>query len=65
MLGDNIRMQRLMRKYKQEYVAQQAGISQSAYSRIESGETDPPWSRIVAIAKAIGCSLRDFLEGLA
>ncbi|MBK7945203.1 MAG: helix-turn-helix transcriptional regulator [Flavobacteriales bacterium] len=62
MLGKYIRIQRLLRSLKQEYVAERAGIDQSSYSRIECDESDPSWSRVKKIAKAIGCRIRDFDE---
>lgn len=62
MLGRAIRRQRLLRDLKQSYVAMRVGITQGSYSRIESGATDPSWSTVVAIARAIGCRVRDFEE---
>lgn len=62
MLGENIRRQRVLRALKQTYVAAKAGLSQSGYSRIERGESDPSFSTVQKIARAIGCSMHDLVE---
>ena len=38
-LGDNIRKHRLRLNYSQEFVAEELGISQNAYSKIEANQT--------------------------
>ena len=40
LISKKIRISRLEKTYKQEYMAEELGISQSAYSKIERGETD-------------------------
>lgn len=50
-IGYKIRKLREIRNYTQEYMADSLNISQNAYSRIEREETEPPLSRIEAIAK--------------
>lgn len=62
MLGENIRRQRVLRAMKQSYVAIRCGLTQSGYSRIERGESDPPYSTVERIANAIGCSIHDLVE---
>lgn len=62
MLGENIRRQRVLRALKQAYIAAQVGLTQSGYSRIERGESDPPYSTVEKIAKAIGCSIHDIVS---
>ena len=39
----NIRYERLSKNYSQQYVADQAGLSQNAYSRIECGFSKIPF----------------------
>ncbi len=38
-LGDNIKKHRLRLNYSQEFVAEELGISQNAYSKIEANQT--------------------------
>lgn len=57
MLGDNIRRERVVRNIKQEYIAQQIGITQGAYSRIEKNESMPSFNRVERIAAVIGCPI--------
>ena len=62
MLGDNLRLERLKRHLKQEYVAQKANIHQSTVSRFETGEADPRYSELQAVTGVIGCSIKDVCD---
>lgn len=48
---------RLGGELSQEAVAHDAGLTVSAYARIERGEVNPTWSTVVGIARALGVSL--------
>lgn len=52
-IGQKIRKVRESQDLSQEYVATQLGMSQSAYSRIESGETSIDFPRLEEIAKVL------------
>lgn len=55
-IGEKIRIQRVIKKYSQENMAWELGISQPAYSKIERGETELTISRIYEIAEILGIS---------
>ena len=62
-LGDNIRIERLRKKWSQEYLADIAGLSQSQHvSRIESGKVDIQATTLFAILRALNCKLEDLIE---
>jgi len=52
-IGNNIKQIRELRNYSQEYVAQELGISQSSYARIESGTIVPKIDRLQRIAEIL------------
>jgi len=52
-IGDNIKKIRELKNYSQEYVAQELGISQSTYARIESGTIVPKIDRLQRIAEIL------------
>jgi transcriptional regulator with XRE-family HTH domain len=43
----------------QEVVAHRAGLTVSAYARIERGEANPTWTTVMQIAKALSVSLSE------
>lgn len=53
-IGYRIRKLREQRDYTQENMAYELGLSTSAYSKIETGRTDPSVGRITQIAKILG-----------
>lgn len=55
-VGEKIRLQRLTKRYSQEYMAFCLEISQAAYSKIESGETVLTLPRIYDIAEILEVS---------
>lgn len=62
-LGDNIRIERLRKKWSQEYLADIAGLSQSQHvSRIESGKVDIQATTLFAILRALNCKLDDLID---
>lgn len=62
LISKRIRISRLEKTYKQEYMAEELGISQSAYSKIERGETDITVSQLRKIATVLGLTLLDLIE---
>lgn len=61
-IGQKIKKIRLLKGYKQEYLAYKIGISQTGYSKIETGETSLSLDRASAIAKVFGMSLAELVE---
>lgn len=49
--GHKVRQIRELKGYSQEYVANKLGISQRAYSKIETNQTKLDWERITKIAE--------------
>lgn len=52
-VGEKIRLQRLTKKYSQEYMAFMLNISQAAYSKIERDETELTVQRIFDIGEIL------------
>lgn len=52
-VGEKIRLQRLTKKYSQEYMAFMLNISQAAYSKIERDETELTVKRIFEIGEIL------------
>jgi transcriptional regulator with XRE-family HTH domain len=50
-IGQKIKKLRELKNLTQDYMANQLGLSQSAYSKMENGEVDIPFTRIEEIAK--------------
>jgi transcriptional regulator with XRE-family HTH domain len=50
-ISQKIRVTRLTMDFKQEHMAEELDMSQSAYSRIERGQTDVTISQLRKIAK--------------
>ena len=49
-IHDNIRAIRVLKNLSQEYVADSMGVSQSAYGKLERGETQVTWDKLQRIA---------------
>jgi transcriptional regulator with XRE-family HTH domain len=60
--GQKIKKIRLLKGYKQEYLAYKIGISQTSYSKLETGETNLSIDRASAIANILGMSLSELVE---
>jgi transcriptional regulator with XRE-family HTH domain len=60
-IGTNIRVTRVSRGLNQESIANELGISITAYSKIERGKTNPSILRLDQIAKCLEVSIFDFL----
>ena len=52
--GENIRILRQMKGYKQEYLATKLGITTKAYSKLEHGEIKLSTDRLREIARILG-----------
>jgi transcriptional regulator with XRE-family HTH domain len=65
-LAQAVRELRQRADLSQEAVAHAAGLTVSAYARIERGEANPTWTTVAQIAQALHVSLRelgDAVEG--
>ena len=51
-LGHKIKKLRELRNFSQEYMADQLGLSQSAYSKLETDQTELTYNRLSKIADA-------------
>ncbi len=60
-IGRKIKKLRELRNYTQEYMADQLGVSQPAYSKMETDETEINDVRLTQIAKALDVSVQDIL----
>lgn len=57
-VGKNIRKIRLLRGYKQQWIANQLGITKAAISKIENGKTDISLSRLCVIAVVLKVEIK-------
>lgn len=58
-IGEQIKRIRTAKGLSQKEVVMSAGLDKAQYSRIENGKTDPSFSTIARIAKALGVSLAE------
>ncbi len=58
-LGTKIKKIRELRNLTQDHMADKLGISQSAYSKLETDETTISQERLVQIAKALDITVQD------
>lgn len=61
-VGHKIRAARLIKDISQDYVADKLGISQPAYSKIESNETKLDFEKVEEIASILGVDVNDMLN---
>jgi len=61
-IGTKIRKLRELKGFKQEYMADQLGISVGAYSKLERDETEVSHERLQQIAKVFDLSVPDILS---
>ena len=61
-IGNNIKMFRELHNFSQEYMAQQLGLSQASYARIEGGQTVPKVDRLQQIASILEVDLSTLLN---
>lgn len=63
-LGKNVRAIRLERGWTQEKLAEAAGIHPVYISYIEQGTRNPSITKILQIARALGCEAAQIFQGL-
>lgn len=61
-IGQRIREIRLSRNYSQQYLAQRIGITQKAYSKIESEETKLGVDTLKKIASVLDVTIESFFD---
>ncbi len=61
-LGQKIKKLRELKDYTQQYVAEKLEITQSSYSKLETGTVDIPFSKLEEIATALGISVEDIIS---
>lgn len=61
-IGQRIKQKRLEKNYTQEYVATRLGISQNAYSRIETGLTQLKTERLNTLASILETPVDNFIS---
>lgn len=54
--------ERIRRNYSQTYLAEKMGISQKAYSKIETGETRITIQNLISISEILNIDFLDFFE---
>jgi len=59
--GNALRIQRVIKGYTQEYMAERLHLSQNSYSKLERGLTSLTVSRLYQIAEILGISIQDIL----
>lgn len=62
MIGNNIKNIRELKNLTQEFVAERLDISQSAYSRLENGETKISKEKLIQIAEILEVKPEDIKE---
>ncbi|WP_316747737.1 helix-turn-helix transcriptional regulator [Pedobacter gandavensis] len=60
-LGNAVRIQRVIKGYTQEYMAEKLHISQNSYSKLERGYTSLTVVRLYQIAEILGISIQEIL----
>ena len=61
-ITNKIRLRRETLNYTQAYVAGKLGISQNAYSKIESGQTNFTVKRLYEVANILEANVIDFIH---
>lgn len=60
-ISDKIKNLRELKNFTQDYMAQQLGMTQAGYSKIESGNTDISWSKLTEIANVFNMTVEDMI----
>lgn len=61
-LGERIKRIRINKDFTLANMAEELGMTTSAYSKIERGVTNPPASRLIQIAEILEVNVKDFFE---
>jgi transcriptional regulator with XRE-family HTH domain len=59
LIGQKIKKLRELKNFTQSHMATELGITQSAYSKIEQGETEITYAKMSKIAEVLGISPED------
>jgi transcriptional regulator with XRE-family HTH domain len=62
LIGERIRQIRRNKDYSQQFMADELGISQNAYSKLESGKTPIYLDRLCEVSAILSISIYDLLE---
>jgi transcriptional regulator with XRE-family HTH domain len=63
-LTANLKAARLARGLSQEAAADAAGMDQSQWWKIETGQVDPSVKTLTRVASAVGLTVSDLLRGV-
>jgi|GEM_PF-1069411 len=63
-IGDRIKAIRIKKGYAQDGVAQAAGISQAALSKIENGQVEPKIGTVARLAKSLDVEMAEVLGNM-
>ena len=58
-LGQKIRKLRELKNFTQQHIANELGITQSAYSKMEMGETEISYNKLSRIAEILGMQVEE------
>lgn len=61
-IGEKIRQIRELKGLSQEYVASELGVSQKAYSKMETSQTKIDWEKITSVAKIFSIDPLDIVS---
>ncbi|TDW47983.1 DNA-binding XRE family transcriptional regulator [Flavobacterium sp. 270] len=61
-IKNKIKSIRELKNYTQEYVADQLGVTQAGYSKIEKGKTILSFAKLVEIARILEVSVEDIIS---
>ncbi|QYS87208.1 helix-turn-helix transcriptional regulator [Flavobacterium oreochromis] len=61
-LGEQIKKMRLLKGLSQKEVVMSANIEKAQFSRIENDKTDPSYSTLEKIAKAMNCTMSELFS---
>ena len=62
LVGQKIKKLRELRNLTQEYMSEKLGMTQSGYSKIESGEVDIPFTKLEQISKVLDMKPEDIIS---
>jgi transcriptional regulator with XRE-family HTH domain len=60
-IGQKIKKLRELKNFTQSHLASELGITQSAYSKIELGETEVSYTKLTKIAQVLGMSPEEIM----
>lgn len=60
-LGQKIKKLRELKNFTQSHIASELGITQSAYSKMEQGETEVSYSKLSKIAEVLGMAPEEIM----